>query len=106
MRDCLRGRELYAAVRKVVAQHLDPHTHSAWIVGSEATGRADPGADIDVAIQGPVPVALDRLARLRVDLEELPTLRSFDVVDLGRVSERFRREALRTAIPLTGDRRS
>jgi hypothetical protein len=51
-------------------------------------------------------VPLERLARLRADLEELPTLRSFDVVDLAHVSERFRREALRTAIALTLGRRN
>ena len=71
-----------------------------WIVGSEAAGTALPGSDVDVALEGPTPVDLERLARLRSDLDMLPTLRSFDLVDLRRTSEGFRREALRVAIPL------
>jgi len=100
MRDALQGPALHRAIARVVARHLDPRAHRVWIVGSEATGTALPGSDVDVALEGPAPVDLERLARLRSDLDMLPTLRSFDLVDLRRTSEGFRREALRVAIPL------
>jgi predicted nucleotidyltransferase len=105
VRECLQGAELHRAIARVLAHHFDPRTHRAWIVGSEASGRALPGSDVDVAVEGPVPADLERLARLRDELESLPTLRGFDVVDLHRVGARFRRAALGAAIPLALDDR-
>jgi predicted nucleotidyltransferase len=84
----------------VLTDHLDPTSHRAWIVGSEATGRALPGSDVDIVIEGPAAIDLAVLARLRGALDGLPTIRSFDIVDLRRTSERFRREALTSAIDL------
>jgi hypothetical protein len=45
-----------------------------------------------------VPLAV--VERVRAALEELPTLHSFDVVDLATVPEEFRRAALRGAVEL------
>jgi predicted nucleotidyltransferase len=100
MRHSLQGTALRDAVARVLARHLDPQTHRAWIIGSEASGRALPGADLDIALERPGPIDLEQLARLRADLDDLPTLRAFDLVDLRRVSDRFRCEALREALPL------
>jgi predicted nucleotidyltransferase len=100
VRRALQGPELHAAIARVVSAHLDPRSHRAWIIGSEASGRALPGSDVDVAVAGTRPLDLEALARLRDALERLPTLRAFDLVDLGRASDRFRREALASAIAL------
>lgn len=104
VRRCLQGPELHAAIARVLADHLDPSSHRAWIIGSEATGRALPGGDIDVALEGSERFDLAALARLRAALEALPTLRPIDLVDLRRASEHFRRTALQHAIPLPLER--
>ncbi len=88
---------------RVLARQLDARHYRAWIIGSEATGTAQPGADLDIAFEGPASLDLAALARLRDALEDLPTLRSFDLVDLRRTTEAFRREALREAIALSLD---
>lgn len=100
MRCCLQGPALHRAVAGVLARHLPPPHHRAWIVGSEARHSALPGSDVDIAIEGPEKIDLVRLAAIRGDLEALPTIRSFDLVDLGRASATFRDEALSAAIPL------
>ena len=100
VRSMLQGKALHLAIAEVVANHLPTGTCRAWIIGSEATGRAGPGADLDVAIDGAVPLPLETLSRLRDDLDQLPTLRVFDLVDLRRTTGGFAREALREAIPL------
>jgi predicted nucleotidyltransferase len=100
VRRCLQGRELHDAAGRVLAQHLDGRTQRAWIIGSESRKQALPGADIDIALEGPTPMPLEAIARIRDDLERLPTLRTFDLVDLRRTTDRFREEALTTAIPL------
>ncbi len=87
----------------MLARHLDPRRHRAWIIGSEATGHALPGSDVDLALEGPTPIDLGALARLRDELERLPSLRSFDLVDLRRVTERFANEALQVTVPLALD---
>lgn len=100
MRRCLSGKELHDAIAQVLARHLDTRTERAWIIGSEASGHAVPGSDIDVALEGRERIDLADLARIRDELEQLPTLRSFDLIDLRRTTERFRAEALRTALAL------
>jgi hypothetical protein len=40
------------------------------------------------------------MAQLRDALESIPTLHSFDLVDLATVSDAFRETALSTAVPL------
>jgi predicted nucleotidyltransferase len=100
VRHAIRGRDLHDEVARVLAEHLGPSSHRAWIIGSEAAGTALPGSDVDVALEGPAPIDLGVLARLRDALEKLPTIRSFDLVDLRRASDRFRREALATSIEL------
>ena len=104
LRTMLQGAALHAAVAEILARHLDPAQTRAWIIGSEALGSARPGADIDEAVEGTAPVNLSVLALLRNDLEDLPTLLAFDLVNLQRTTNAFRSQALRTAIPLqTGE---
>ena len=97
----MSGPDLHAAIAGVVATHLP--AAQAWVVGSEATGCAQPGSDIDIAVEGGGLLPLETLTRLRDALEALPTLRSFDLIDLRRATARFRQEALSQAIPLRLD---
>lgn len=100
VRRLLQGEDLYDAIAHVLGAHLDPSSHRAWLIGSEASGTALPGSDVDIALEGPGRIDLAVLASLRDALEQLPTLRAFDLVDLRRASARFRREALDSARPL------
>jgi predicted nucleotidyltransferase len=100
VRHCLQGAELHDAVARVLGRLLDPESHRAWLIGSEATGKALPGSDVDIALEGPGVIDLALLTELRDALETIPTLRSFDLVDLRRTSPRFRREALASSTPL------
>ncbi len=57
--------------------------HRIWSVrlfGSRADGHSQPGSDIDLAIEGPLPAA--ELSRIRLDIDELPTLCRFDIIHL------------------------
>ncbi len=100
LRAWLSGPDLHDAVAAVVARHLDGARDRAWIIGSEASGTARPGADFDIALASTGPIDLLTLARLRDALEALPTLRASDLLDLARTEPAFRREALRHSIRL------
>ena len=93
----LAGDSLRVAIRTSVQKFLDIELYKLFIFGSEATGMADRRSDIDIGIFGPQPVSGAVMQQIREDLETLRTLRPFDVVDLSRVDESFKAEALEHA---------
>ena len=68
-----------------------------YLFGSRAAGNAGPRSDYDIGVDADGPLALDAVARLRAELEELPILQKIDLVDLRSVTEDFRRHALKGA---------
>lgn len=93
----LAGDALRQAIRKSVGKYLDLDGHQLFIFGSEASGVADRRSDIDIGILGPQPVPGAVMQRIRHELEDLRTLRTFDVVDFSSADESFRTEALEHA---------
>lgn len=73
---------------------------SLAVFGSFATGRTRPGSDLDLAIVVRSGASASTLRELAQRVDQLPTIRSVDLVDLQSVSERFRRAALAEAKPL------
>lgn len=70
------------------------------LFGSWAEGTARPGSDIDIGIVGEQPLSKRVLVSIRERIDDLPTLRKVDIVDLASVSERFRTRAMKYAKPL------
>ncbi|MEK7784099.1 MAG: nucleotidyltransferase domain-containing protein, partial [Chloroflexota bacterium] len=80
-----------------ILKQLLPAQYGAVLFGSRATGRARPGSDWDIGLIGPEPLGGAVIETIREELDELPTLHSFDVVDLRTVPDTFRQKALRGA---------
>jgi predicted nucleotidyltransferase len=89
-----------AVVSKILKAHL-PEGYSAVLFGSRATGRARPASDWDIGILGPAPLRGSVIQSIHEALDELPTLHSFEIVDLSTVPGAFREEALKHSIKLT-----
>jgi len=87
-------------VREVVRRHLPSRQYRVLLFGSRATGTARRISDWDIGILGPEEVPGHVLQRIHGDLEELPTLHRFDVIDLRSTSDSFQRNALQGARPL------
>jgi predicted nucleotidyltransferase len=64
------------------------------LFGSWAQGRAEPHSDIDLAVSTGEPIPHARMALLRQAADDLPTLYSIDIVDLGSVSPALHDEIL------------
>ena len=79
---------------------LLPPMHGAVLFGSRATGAAAPRSDWDIGITGLTPLDGAIVERIREALEDLPTLSTFDVVDLAVVPDGFRARASREGVPL------
>ena len=71
------------------------------LFGSWAYNTARPHSDIDIGILGKKPVPWNTLARIKNEVDELPTLRSVDIVDLTSVSFEFRKNALANCKEIT-----
>jgi predicted nucleotidyltransferase len=67
------------------------------LFGSWAKGNALETSDIDIGIMGKEKVPRDIMVKILEKAEEIPTLRSIDIVDLNAVGENFRKSALRHA---------
>lgn len=67
---------------------------AAWLFGSQATGRAGPQSDVDVAVLGWRPLSLEERLTLQMDVENALKRERVDVVDLSRASPVLRFEAL------------
>ncbi len=75
---------------------LFPHDYlvAVWLFGSQATGRARPDSDFDVAVWGEQPLDLDQRLSIQMELEEALGRFRVDVVDLHKASPVLRFEAL------------
>ena len=72
------------------------------LFGSRAQGKAKPRSDFDLGVIGDTPLPLVDFFAIEDMLNELPTLYRIDWVDLARVSERFRSQALQKAEVIYG----
>ncbi len=89
-----------APTPEAIVRALSPHLPPGFglvLFGSRAEGRAHARSDWDIGIVGRTPIDGSIVERLREALDELPTLHTFDVVDLATVPPEFRERALRHA---------
>jgi predicted nucleotidyltransferase len=72
--------------------------YSILLFGSWAQSVAIPASDIDIAINGPERIDSLVMARILQDIEDLPTLRKIDIVDVHAADKKFRERILNKAV--------
>lgn len=93
-----REAEIMQMLKNLFAsKQADLKKHRVLLFGSRARGNAKQRSDFDLAVDGDEPLPLKSFFEIAEDLENLPTLYSFDWVDLTKVNNRFREEALKSA---------
>ncbi|MFH1244095.1 MAG: nucleotidyltransferase domain-containing protein [bacterium] len=92
--------KLKSELRDLMGKHLDLHHYRTFIFGSRTTDQGSDRSDIDIGIEGQAPLSVTKLANIREDLENFPTLYSFDVVDFATVSDQFKKTAKLRIDPL------
>ena len=75
-------------VRKIVLGELKGRRVRVYFFGSRAEGKATPGSDVDIGLEGPE--VRQVIFRVREVLEESTVPYKVDVVDLGVVNPEFR----------------
>lgn len=81
--------ELARTVAAIVREELGPATR-VWLFGSWAKGTAVPRSDLDVAFDSSKPVDIGAKLAAEERVDQLPTLRSIDLVDLRHAGEHIR----------------
>ncbi len=94
-----RPRRIAEDVAMLVRRILGSDVEVIWF-GSWPKGTASTHADIDIAVSGPIAFLPEQFAKLRTEIEDMPTLHEIDLVDLHTVGEQFKREVLRHGIRL------
>lgn len=95
----MKREEIQNAVIRIVRERLD-ESYKIFLFGSWARGDALPQSDLDIGIYGEQEVPWSEMAHIRHAVDELPTLRKIDVVDLRAKSASFRDATLSYAKPL------
>ncbi len=85
-------------VWEVLRQHL-PAGVRVWVFGSRASWMTKDSSDLDLALDGKTAIPLSRLSALEAAFEDSDLPYAVDIVDLKRVSDRFRRLVQLQRIP-------
>lgn len=92
-------RKTLNMIVKIIRKHLN-REYKVLLFGSWAKLNATPTSDIDIAIFGHNTVDDFTIAKIREEIDDLPTLRKIDVIDLHAADETFRENILRDAMVL------
>ncbi len=78
---------------KIIRKHLS-NNYKILFFGSWVKGNALPTSDIDIAILGTESAPWDSMAKILSEVDEIPTLRKIDVLDLNDKEEKFKNNVL------------
>lgn len=89
-----RKEEIKNLIRGVVAKYLPDNSYKLFIFGSQANRQELIKSDIDVGIDAGEKLDLSIISNIHIDLEDLPTLYFYDLVDFQNVRDSFKNVAL------------
>jgi predicted nucleotidyltransferase len=87
-------QDIIKEVVSIIRRYFPRGEFKIMLFGSWARGNAQVTSDIDIGLLGPEAIDDMLLLQIQEDVENIPTLRRIDVVDLNKTDEEFRREVL------------
>ncbi|PIV07032.1 nucleotidyltransferase domain-containing protein [Candidatus Shapirobacteria bacterium CG03_land_8_20_14_0_80_35_14] len=92
--------KLKSDLLKITAKHVNLNKYKFFIFGSRVTETGDDRSDIDIGILGKKQLSSSILYSIKEEIDNLPTLYSFDLVDFSTVSDSFRQVATKNVYNL------
>src|SRR3989338_3532945 len=83
------AEKLKKEILDIMGRHLDLSEYRVFFFGSRVTGKGTERSDIDVGIEGPVPVPLKAFFDIKEEIKNLPVLYKIEAVDFKRVQADF-----------------
>lgn len=87
--------KLKKEILEIISKYLDLKEWRVFFFGSRVKGDNFPRADIDIGIEGPKEIPAEIKLKIEEEIDELPTLYKFDIVDFKTVSKEFKKESLK-----------
>ena len=86
-------KKLKKEILEIVAKYLDLKKYKVFFFGSRIKGDNFPRADIDIGIEGPRKIPGNIKLEIEEEIDKLPLLYKFDVVDFKSADQKFKKEA-------------
>lgn len=95
----MEKEKIIEEIKKIIIHSLSSSSegYKIFLFGSQAKGDARETSDIDIGILGEQKIPWNVMANILHHAEEIPTLRSIDILDFNAVEKRFRDNALERA---------
>lgn len=87
--------EIKKEIAAIVKKNLGQGDYRLFLFGSRARGDNWERSDIDIGIEAKEPISPAIKLQIEEDLNSLPTLYKFDLVDFKAVTDKFKEEALK-----------
>lgn len=87
-------QKLKKEVITIMGRYIDLTNYKIFFFGSRVSGKGDDRSDIDVGIDGPLPISPEIKSKIEDEIENLPTLYKIEIVDFKRVPSKFRSVAM------------
>jgi predicted nucleotidyltransferase len=82
-------------ILKIIGKYLDLDLYKVFFFGSRVRGDNFERADIDLGIKGPKEISSSVKLKIDQEIEKLPMLYKIDIVDFKKVSDKFKKQALK-----------
>ena len=89
-------KQLKQRINNVLRRHLKNSPYKAFYFGSRVRGDNFERADIDIGIEGTMQLPVRTKFAIEDELETLPTLLRFDVVDFYGTTQSFQKQAAKS----------
>lgn len=89
----MEPKAIVQTIVSIIHNHL-PSEYKSILFGSFARGDALKTSDIDIGIIGKQKVPWEIMVKIKQEIDDIPTLRSIEIVDLNTVDDVFKNKAL------------
>lgn len=89
------AEKLKKEIIAILSKYPDLSQYRVFFFGSRVKGNNFPSADIDIGIEGPREIPAEIKLAIQEQIDNLPTLYKFDIIDFKIASEKFKKEALK-----------
>lgn len=86
--------KLKQEIAAITGKYLNLSEYKIFFFGSRVSGKGNEHSDIDIGIEGPLPISPEIKSKIEDEIENLPTLYKIEIVDFKRVSSKFRSVAM------------
>lgn len=88
-------KKLRKEILTIIGKYLDLKKYKVFFFGSRVERRGSERSDIDIGIEGPKAIPLEIFAKIKEEIDEIPTLYKIDIVDFKKVGKDFYKVAKR-----------